>query len=57
MDIRESINKIIRVLMVASKPDKEEYIMGVKITGAGIVIIGLVGFVIFLAAMFIGGTI
>lgn len=38
-----------RVLLVASKPDKTEFKQSAKITGLGIVIIGIIGFVIFLA--------
>lgn len=37
-----------RVLSVARKPDKEEFIKSTKITGAGIILIGVLGFIIFL---------
>lgn len=55
MSIKNFIEKIRRVLLVSSKPDKEEFKQSVKITGLGIVIIGVVGFVIFLLAMLVGG--
>ena len=57
MDIKESIKKMIRVLLVASKPDKEEFKQSSKITGAGILIIGLIGFSIFMVAMFLSGIV
>jgi protein transport protein SEC61 subunit gamma-like protein len=44
-----------RVLFVSSKPDKDEFIQSLKITGIGMVIIGVIGFVIFLAIQLIGG--
>ncbi len=37
-----------RVISVSRKPDKEEFNKAVKITGSGILFIGLIGFVIFL---------
>ncbi len=42
------IEKIRRVLLVSSKPDKYEFKQSLKITGVGLVIIGTIGFVIFL---------
>lgn len=35
-----------RVLRVAKKPDTDEYKMVAKVTGIGIIIIGLIGFII-----------
>jgi protein transport protein SEC61 subunit gamma-like protein len=35
-----------RVLSITKKPDKEEYLSIVKITGIGILAIGLIGFII-----------
>ena len=37
-----------RVISVARKPDKDEFTKAVKITGSGILTIGLIGFLIFL---------
>ena len=45
-----------RVLTVTRKPTREEFFTIVKVTGAGILIIGAVGFVIYLVATpFVGG--
>ncbi|MEM7819551.1 MAG: protein translocase SEC61 complex subunit gamma [Candidatus Aenigmatarchaeota archaeon] len=55
MNIREIIEHIRRVLLVSTKPDKEEYKQSIKITGIGFVIIGIIGFIIFLIFQLIGG--
>lgn len=39
-------NESIRVLKVTKKPNKEEFIVIVKVSGLGIVAIGLVGFLV-----------
>ena len=44
-----------RVISVARKPDKEEFSKAVKITGSGILFVGMIGFVIFLLYYFISG--
>lgn len=47
---KESINSFLkqceRVLRVSKKPDADEYKTVAKVTGVGIIIIGLVGFVV-----------
>jgi protein transport protein SEC61 subunit gamma-like protein len=47
---KESINSFLkqceRVLRVSKKPDADEYKTVAKVTGVGILIIGLVGFVV-----------
>ena len=40
--------KYSRILKMARKPTKEEYIKIVQITGIGIILVGLLGFVIYL---------
>jgi protein translocase SEC61 complex gamma subunit len=37
-----------RVTNIARKPEKEEFISSVKITGTGMALIGIIGFIIFL---------
>jgi protein translocase SEC61 complex gamma subunit len=46
--IMDKIKQYKRVLSVAHKPDREELISSMKITGAGIIFLGSIGFVIFL---------
>lgn len=38
----------LRVLRVTKKPDKEEFTTIAKVTGLGMLIIGLIGFIIYL---------
>lgn len=43
-----------RVLRVAKRPDREEFINVAKITGLGIIVIGVIGFIISLIAQLLG---
>ena len=47
---KESIHGILkqceRVLRISKKPDNEEYLTVAKVTGVGIIIIGLIGFIL-----------
>ena len=45
-----------RVLKVSRKPDREEYINVAKVTGIGIIIIGVIGFIIIIISQLIQGT-
>jgi protein transport protein SEC61 subunit gamma-like protein len=54
MDLRSTIRKYARVLQIARKPGKDEFVSSSKICALGIAIIGLVGFVIFLAFILAG---
>jgi protein transport protein SEC61 subunit gamma and related proteins len=38
----------VRVLRITRKPGKEEYLMVVKVTGLGMAIIGVIGFLLFM---------
>ncbi len=44
--LRRFIIECVRVLKVTRKPTKEEFKTIVKVTGLGIIIIGLIGFII-----------
>lgn len=46
--IKEKLQEYRRVIAVASKPDREEFVSSVKITGFGILLIGIIGFIIYL---------
>lgn len=46
--IKNKISEYKRVLGISKKPDKKEFALSSKITGAGIIFIGLIGFIIFL---------
>lgn len=43
-----------RVLRVARRPGREEYVNVAKITGLGIIIIGVIGFIISLITQLLG---
>lgn len=53
--LQDFLHQAKRVLQVAKKPDREEYFNVAKITGLGIVIIGVIGFVIILVGNLITG--
>ncbi len=43
-----------RVLQVAKRPDRDEYYNVSRITGLGIVVIGVIGFIISIIAQLLG---
>lgn len=47
------IHEARRVLAVAKKPDEEEYLQISKVAGIGVILIGVVGFVIMLVSYLI----
>ncbi len=49
MDIMKFLTQCRRVFVVATKPTSQEFKQTAKITGLGIILIGLVGFLIWLA--------
>lgn len=58
MNVKASTNDFLkqckRVLRVARKPDREEYLQFSKVTAIGIAIIGVVGFIFVLVATLVG---
>lgn len=46
--IKNTIANYKRVINVARKPSKEDFISSAKITGSGILLLGIIGFIIFL---------
>ncbi|MCK4459157.1 MAG: protein translocase SEC61 complex subunit gamma [Methanosarcinales archaeon] len=59
MSLTDSIKlgEYIRVLKLARKPSREEFIMIAKVAGAGILLIGFIGFVIYLLLTELPGNI
>ena len=47
MDVPYDLNSYIRVLQLASTPSTDEFLQVSKIAGAGIVLVGFIGFLIF----------
>jgi len=54
MNIKDSLRKYRRVIQIARKPTKDEFITSSKISALGIAIIGMIGFVIFTAFILLG---
>jgi protein transport protein SEC61 subunit gamma-like protein len=48
MNIKELIKNYRRVMQIARKPNKEEFLSTGKICAIGVLLVGFVGFVIFL---------
>jgi len=55
MDIKKFIEQCKRVIMVSSKPDKDEFEQTAKVVALGMAVIGLLGFIIFIVIQLIGG--
>jgi len=54
--MRRFLSNCKRVLRIARKPGKDEYLQVAKITGLGITLIGFIGFLILLVGVFLGST-
>lgn len=52
-DLKSSLKEMRRVLKITEKPDREEFMMSAKITGAGMLLIGLIGFAFYLGSTLI----
>ncbi|QGA80011.1 protein translocase SEC61 complex subunit gamma [Candidatus Nanohalobium constans] len=47
-ELESKLKEYRRVLKISEKPDREEFEMSAKVTGAGIILIGLIGFIFYL---------
>ena len=54
MGLKSFLKNAARVLRVTRRPTRQEYLAASKITGLGIIIIGVIGFAIFLIFHFLG---
>ncbi|UPM42449.1 protein translocase SEC61 complex subunit gamma [Halocatena salina] len=55
MNIPTDLSSYIRVLKLASTPDRDEFTQISLVAGAGIMLVGLLGFVIFVIMQFLPG--
>lgn len=46
--VKKFIKETVRVLRITKKPNRQEFVSVVKVTGLGIAVIGAIGFVVFL---------
>ena len=53
-DFKEFLSSARRVLMVSKKPSPKDYWVMAKITGLGIIIIGIIGYAVYLLALLLG---
>ena len=56
MKVPYDLTSYVRVLKLASTPSWEEFSQIAKIAGAGILLVGLLGFVIYLLMTFVPGA-
>ena len=52
--ITQALKQYRRFLYISRRPDRDEFMNVAKITGIGIIIVGVIGFVISLIAQLIG---
>jgi len=57
MEVPYSLSAYIRVLKLASTPDWEEFSQVSLVAGAGILLVGLIGFLIFIVMSVLTGTV
>lgn len=55
MNLKETLQNYIRVLSIAKKADKDEFIDTVRICGIVVGIIGAIGFAFYLVSNLLGG--
>ncbi len=53
-NISQFLRQCRRVLYVSRRPDMDEYVNVAKVTGIGIIIVGVIGFIISLIAQLLG---
>jgi len=51
--ITNSVKQYIRILQLTRKPSKEEFLTISKVAGAGIILIGVIGFIVYLIMVLI----
>ena len=54
MNIKEKLQSYVRILRIAKKPTGMEFRAIIKVTGIGILLIGVMGFLIHMAARLLG---
>lgn len=55
MDVPYDLTSYVRVLKMATTPTREEFLQVSKIAGAGILLVGFIGFVIYVVMMTLTG--
>lgn len=55
MDVPYDLNSYLRVLKMASTPTTADFLQVAKIAGAGVILVGSIGFLIFVLMSFLPG--
>lgn len=56
MALSDYFQKYIRVLQIMKKPSREEFLAAAKVTGIGALLIGLIGYIIYVIMVTIGAV-
>lgn len=56
MNLRERIKTMIRVLKISEKPDKDSFMLSLKVFLIGLLVVGGLAFIIHLIASLLGGV-
>ncbi|MDI6825888.1 MAG: protein translocase SEC61 complex subunit gamma [Candidatus Aenigmarchaeota archaeon] len=56
INIKETLTKYKRVLLVARKPDADELKETARICGIGSIVIGIIGFIFYVISVIFGGA-
>ncbi|WP_254769406.1 protein translocase SEC61 complex subunit gamma [Salinilacihabitans rarus] len=56
MDVPYDLTSYVRVLKMATTPTREEFFQVAKIAGAGILLVGLIGFLMGVVMLLLTGT-
>lgn len=54
MKIKETLDNYKRVLKISHKPSKDEFLSAARICVIGMIVIGMIGFLVYLIAIFTG---
>lgn len=57
MELSQKMQQYTRILKLTRKPSREEFLMIAKVAGAGLLLIGAVGFIIYLLMVSLPKTI
>ena len=55
LNLKGAFSNYVRILKIAKKPDKEEYLDTFKICTTGIAVIGIIGFIFYLVSVLLVG--
>lgn len=55
MNLKERFQNYARILSIAKKADKEDYLDTVRICGIGIAVVGSIGFFFYIVSILVGG--